>query len=101
MRAGEASNDKRLLPLDARGTARPVRLQAVQPNGEPLRRRDVTVAPLNIDSDVTERTDDEGRITVLLPRAVTEVRVALNKNRIVRVALNADDSLVRVELVGE
>lgn len=56
MRAGETTEDERLLPFDLRGLARTVSLRA---DGTPWRRREVRIDPLEPRSAFRDRTDGD------------------------------------------
>jgi hypothetical protein len=99
--AGQVTEDPRLLPLDARGLARTVQLECVRGDGSPWRRRALRVDPLEPRASFNEKTDDEGVVTLVLPRRVTALVVAVQRDHPVQVALGASDTRVRVVLDGE
>lgn len=97
VRAGETAEDSRLLPFDVRGLARTVRLEVLRPDGSPRRRQSLRVDPLEPRSSFRARTDDEGAVSLVLPRRVTQLDVALESGERARVALGTGEA-VRVVL---
>jgi hypothetical protein len=86
--AGKVAEDTRLLPFDARGLARTLVLRVVRKDLSPWRRRVLEIDTLEPRGDFDATTDDEGLATVVLPRRVTSLDVALEGQGRARVALH-------------
>jgi hypothetical protein len=86
--AGKVAEDPRLLPFDARGLARTLVLRVVRKDLSPWRRRVLEIDTLEPRGDFDATTDDEGLATVVLPRRVTSLDVALEGQGRARVALH-------------
>jgi hypothetical protein len=101
VKAGVPTEDSRLLPLDLRGLAQTVQLEVVRPDGTPWRRHSLNIDPLEVRTDFRTRTDDEGKVSVVLPRRILALDVALEGKTPTRVTVGAGQGPIRVVLAGE
>lgn len=93
---GEVTEDPRLLPFDATGTARTIVFRLERPDGSPWRRQNVHVRVPGRGSPFSDETDDEGLLRCILPSDVNDLDVGIDADRIHRVEVHASEDPVVV-----
>lgn len=98
VRADEVAVDTRLLPLDARGTARTVGLRLNRSDGSAWRRQSVELRVPGMGKSFAAKTDDEGAFRCVLPSAATSLDLAISAARIVQVPIGPGEEPIPVVL---